>query len=290
MKKLLNFVFYHKIKIIYLWAILASGAFVFLAIYLWYLQSSIAIVDSKVTEIDNKLARTDLTYQDFLFRDHLGFIEQLNLNQVKTQIEKEYETLKATESGDTLTKLETIYTLYQETLSKIDRNSSKDLSISEVSDKLDEWGRKLLDKKYDELTTDIQGANNTLDDKYDTYLASLQPVVTTPTPTPTPTPAPTQTAQGYSYQAVTTSRGTFSTYLIKLPLSSVTVKTVTGNNSDCGNNCTSKSLATYVTENNGYAGINGSYFCPPDYSSCEGKVNTFDFAVYNSSIRSFVIR
>ena len=29
--------------------------------------------------------------------------------------------------------------------------------------------------------------------------------------------------------------------------------------------------------------MNGSYFCPPDYASCDGKVNSFDFALYDSN-------
>ena len=29
--------------------------------------------------------------------------------------------------------------------------------------------------------------------------------------------------------------------------------------------------------------MNGSYFCPPDYSTCSGKVNSFDFALYDSN-------
>ena len=28
--------------------------------------------------------------------------------------------------------------------------------------------------------------------------------------------------------------------------------------------------------------MNGTYFCPPDYSWCGGKINTFDFPVWNN--------
>jgi hypothetical protein len=66
-------------------------------------------------------------------------------------------------------------------------------------------------------------------------------------------------------------------------MSSVTIKTVAANSDNCKDNCPTKSLETYVKENNGYAGINGTYFCPPDYSSCSGKVNSYDYAFYNSN-------
>jgi hypothetical protein len=30
--------------------------------------------------------------------------------------------------------------------------------------------------------------------------------------------------------------------------------------------------------------MNGTYFCPPDYASCDGKANSYDFALYNSNV------
>ncbi|HEY5601066.1 MAG TPA: phosphodiester glycosidase family protein, partial [Patescibacteria group bacterium] len=35
-------------------------------------------------------------------------------------------------------------------------------------------------------------------------------------------------------------------------------------------------------------GIHGTYFCPPDYASCTGKVNSYDFPVYNSRLGKFI--
>jgi exopolysaccharide biosynthesis protein len=113
-------------------------------------------------------------------------------------------------------------------------------------------------------------ANTAMDKSYQTYLATLPPPQTT-------------SAEGYSYQTVKTDKGTFGVYLIKVPLSSVRVKTVAAISSDCKNNCDTKSLAQYVQENNGFAGMNGSYICPPDYSSCAGKTNSFDYAFFASN-------
>lgn len=87
---------------------------------------------------------------------------------------------------------------------------------------------------------------------------------------------------GYSRIAVQTSRGTFTTDVVNLDLGSVQVVTVTGNDGNCDNDCVTKPLATYISEQSGFAGINGTYFCPPDYASCGGKVNSYDFPVYSS--------
>lgn len=70
--------------------------------------------------------------------------------------------------------------------------------------------------------------------------------------------------------------------MVTYDLGSVTVVTDTANDDDCGNNCPAKPLAQYVAENGGRGGMNGTYFCPPDYSWCSGKVNTYDFPIWNN--------
>ena len=132
------------------------------------------------------------------------------------------------------------------------------------------WGNSLLAKDFLQLKSQLELAIKSLDEDYSKYSATV---------------AVNQggSKEGYSYITVDTERGKFSMRLIILPLSSYKIKTVAANASDCTNNCPTKSLADYVSENGAYAGINGSYFCPPDYSSCEDKVNSYDYAVYNSN-------
>ena len=109
----------------------------------------------------------------------------------------------------------------------------------------------------------------------------------TANPTPVPTP-PVASATGYSFLSVQTARGTFSVHLIKERLSDVSVKTLTANADVCRAECPVKPLARYVEEGGAYAGINGTYFCPPDYLACAGKVNSSDYAVYNSALPRWV--
>lgn len=98
-----------------------------------------------------------------------------------------------------------------------------------------------------------------------------------PSPSPKPKPSPTQ-APVSSGSTATVGNATVLTY----DLGSVTVVTDTGNDDDCANECPTKPLAQYISENGGRAGMNGTYFCPPDYESCAGKVNSFDFPVWNN--------
>jgi exopolysaccharide biosynthesis protein len=121
----------------------------------------------------------------------------------------------------------------------------------------------------DSLLAEISEVNKELDSAHSEYIASLPP--------------PPTSAEGYSYVTVNTSKGTFGVHLIKVPLSSVKVVTASAAGENCKDNCPTKSLAQHVSDNGGFAGMNGSYFCPPDYSECGGKVNSFDYAVYKSS-------
>ncbi len=77
-------------------------------------------------------------------------------------------------------------------------------------------------------------------------------------------------------------RGTFGAYVIKQPLSDVTVRTATDNATDCVNDCPVQPLVEYLNQTGAFAGMNGTYLCPPDYSWCAGKVNSYDYAVYSS--------
>ncbi len=95
---------------------------------------------------------------------------------------------------------------------------------------------------------------------------------------------------GYSDLSVPTARGTFNVHLIKERLADVTVHTLTANSTDCASDCPAKPLAQYVSENGAYAGMNGTYLCPPDYAACAGKVNSYDYAIYNSNLRRWINR
>jgi uncharacterized protein YigE (DUF2233 family) len=124
------------------------------------------------------------------------------------------------------------------------------------------------------------------------------PILQTPTPTVTPkpaTPKPTQVpvsgppGAGYSSITVATEKGNFSASVLSIDLNSARMITDTGNDGDCGSGCTVMSLQDYVNRNAGFAGVNGTYFCPaePAYTYC-GAGNNYDFPVWNTRLGHWI--
>ncbi|MBI4058461.1 phosphodiester glycosidase family protein [Candidatus Gottesmanbacteria bacterium] len=92
----------------------------------------------------------------------------------------------------------------------------------------------------------------------------------------------------FSKQIVSTSRGNFVISLIGAQAGSIRMITDTANDDTCTDNCPVKPLAEYVSRNGGFAGINGTYFCPPDYPSCAGQVNSFNTLIFNSRSKKYL--
>lgn len=90
----------------------------------------------------------------------------------------------------------------------------------------------------------------------------------------------------YERKTITTSNGSFLVDIITLDLGSGAIRVVTdtGNDTDCADNCSANPVSSYVGANGGFAGINGTYFCPPDYASCAGQTNTFFWKVRNTRL------
>jgi len=87
----------------------------------------------------------------------------------------------------------------------------------------------------------------------------------------------------YSRQQVSTDVGNFMVDIVAGDLGSTKVIVDTASDSTCGNNCPVLPLATYVSRNGAYAGVNGSYFCPTSYPTCAGKTNSFDLLLMNKN-------
>jgi exopolysaccharide biosynthesis protein len=88
---------------------------------------------------------------------------------------------------------------------------------------------------------------------------------------------------GYSRQKVTTDIGTYLVDIIAADLSSTRVIVDTASENTCPSDCPVLPLSEYVSRNNAFAGINGSYFCPAEYPSCSGKTNSFDTLLMNKN-------
>lgn len=98
-----------------------------------------------------------------------------------------------------------------------------------------------------------------------------------------PKPVPeTNASDGiYSKENINTDRGSFAVYLLRVDLNQYEMRVDTAADGDCENDCPVKSLSSYVTQNGGFAGIHGTYFCPTSYTDCAGKTNSFYYKMYN---------
>ncbi len=93
----------------------------------------------------------------------------------------------------------------------------------------------------------------------------------------------TAPGNGYSRQSVSADTGTFVVDLIAADLGSTRVVVDTASDTDCSNNCPALPLSTYVSRSGAYAGINGTFFCPPEYPTCAGKTGSYDLLVMNKN-------
>ena len=265
---------FHWIFVIYITVTSITGS-IYIFLELQNIKKSLSDIQDNQDQINTFKQNFGENFAEELFDDHLLISQFQSALEAKTLIEAELENLKTLQSTQAFFQVNDIYKKYDELLTKIKRNSEVKLETAVETTKSAEWGGRILNKEYENIKGEIKDSITLLDTEYQKYLASLPPP---------PTPAPAQAATGYSYQTVKNGRGTFGVYLIKMHLSQVRVKTVSANKDTCKDNCPTKSLAEYVKENNGYAGMNGTYFCPPDYDSCKGKVNSYDYALYNSNL------
>ncbi|GIW59858.1 MAG: hypothetical protein KatS3mg087_0924 [Patescibacteria group bacterium] len=92
----------------------------------------------------------------------------------------------------------------------------------------------------------------------------------------------------YERKGVDTPRGRFTADILRIDMSRSWVRTFTAFENDCAADCAVKPLGSYVGENGGVAGINGTYFCPPDYAQCAGKKNSFDLLVFDYRSKKYL--
>ncbi len=206
-----------------------------------------------------------------MYEDHLKLSQQINLLSEADSLKTQIEELSSIKDNQDYQKIQDIYKSYGTFVSNLDRNIKVKIDTKEYEGSVSKWGEMLINKDFDNLKGEIDTSISKLDEAHEKYLASI------------PKPVANQVSGGGNYMTVDTDRGKFGVYLIKVALSDVKVITASANGDDCKDNCPTKSLAEHVKDNGGFAGMNGAYFCPPDYSSCSGKINSSDYAFYKSS-------
>lgn len=164
------------------------------------------------------------------------------------------------------------------------------VNVATVSSSLASASAQLSEKSYDTLPSLLTLLDTSLNsllaqkkeaDKKAALAAASAATVTAISP---------QSVGGVTYERKTigTSIGSYSVDLLTVDLNRIKVKTFTASENDCATNCPLKPLASYVSENGGVAGINGTYFCPADYDSCSRKVNAFDLLVFDYRTKKYL--
>jgi len=234
--------------------------------------------NEKLIKIENSIVDISKTQENLknsidisLYEDHIKLSEQINLLSEADSLKAQIEELSSVKDNQDYQKIQDIFKIYGTFVTNLDRNIKVKLDTKEYEGNLSKWGEMLIKKDFDNLKSEIDTSISKLDGAHEKYLASI-PKVTSPI-----------VSGGGNYMTVDTERGKFGVYLIKVALSDVKVITASANGDDCKDNCPTKSLAEHVKDNGGFAGMNGAYFCPPDYSSCSGKINSSDYAFYKSS-------
>jgi len=252
-----------------------TSLLIFLSVFVFTFAKKI---NEKITKIESSVAEISKANETLknsvdisLYEDHIKLSEQINLLSDAESLKTQIEELSSVKDNQDYQKIQNIFKSYGTFVTKLDRNIKVKLDTKEYEGNVSKWGEMLIKKDLDNLKNEIDMSISKLDEAYEKYLASI------------PRPVVSPVSGGGNYMTVDTERGKFGVYLIKVALSDIKVITASANGDDCKDNCPTKSLAEHVKDNGGFAGINGSYFCPPDYSSCSGKINSSDYAFYKSS-------
>lgn len=203
------------------------------------------------------------------------------LNQRTNNLVKENASLKNEGPKQQLGSFNQVVEKYESVKAKTAEYKSKGVNINKAQSELAKVIDLIFEMEYSKADRKLTLLNDELEKLLKEKLAAA-------IPKPQPTNNCTKPTLGHCKITVSTNSGTFYVDVVTIDLNSATVVTDTANSSDCSNNCPAKSLLSYVNENGASHGIHGTYFCPPDYVSCNGKVNSYDFPVYNSDLKKWL--
>jgi hypothetical protein len=94
----------------------------------------------------------------------------------------------------------------------------------------------------------------------------------------------TSAVQSYAKQFITGNPGEFEVRMETFNLASGKVRVITDTayDKDCTASCPVASLKAYADANGAQHGMNGTYFCPTDYSECQSIANSFFWKVIDT--------
>lgn len=219
----------------------------------------------------------------FAFTMYLQIRSRADSETKLTKVKKEYNALKNVDQkirNDTLEaeikniqkNYGTAVKVYENLLKLRDQN----VKIPELEQQLAKVLALLSERNYSSASAELVTLQTGIDKK-STEIASSFVI-------PANVPANnTPPGAGYSRQTVNSEVGTFLVDIIAADLNSTRVIVDTASDGTCTNDCPVDALGNYAARSGAFAAINGPYFCPAGYPSCEGKVNSFDTLLMNKN-------
>jgi exopolysaccharide biosynthesis protein len=230
-----------------------------LSIIIYAKQTENKMISQRNMALENRLASVSAQFTTLQNEDQVK--KNRDLQTEINNIQKEYK--KAVSTYESLVKIKEI----SKNIGGFDAQFAKALTL-------------LSDRNY----ASADGELNALAKKIQTENSKVTSSFTFPANVTSSNAPPTS---GFAKQQVTADTGTYLVDIVSADLGSTRVIVDTASDSDCANNCPVTSLADYVSRNGGFAGINGSYFCPAEYPSCAGKTNSFDTLAMNKNKHYF---
>ena len=229
-------------------------------------------------------------YRERIFlQQRLALTNQITaLQKERDQLKQDLETVKNEDPRKTnvmlqekIQHIEDTFTQVSTILENLSDARSQAVAVSQVENDLAQAVATLAQKNYEEAAKKLTAVNQKITEliaaKQAQIAAAAAPVAQEP-----------PSAGSYRKQTVASDRGSFTVALIGEKAASVKMITDTENSDTCADNCPLNSLSTYVSRSSGFAGINGTYFCPADYPSCAGKVNSYNTLVFNSRLKKYM--
>lgn len=217
----------------------------------------------QATLLSKKLRQAKRNLQD------LKDLDQYKINQQLTQEIKNIH--------DTFMQANTIYEkLVDVKLSKADTKDMDALYAGALAN--------LAEKNYASAESKLTTLNSQIQQELAKIAAASIPQASAQTNAPASNSPP---SSGFSVQKVSTDHGDFTLSIVAADLNSTRVIVDTASDGDCSNNCPTLPLSDYVSRSGAFAGINGTFFCPPEYPSCAGKTNSFDTLLMNKNKHYF---
>ncbi len=235
----------------------------------YYLYTNTQLLSSVKTNLSSVMSERDTNRQmlEDVQKELADLKEQDQLKR-NNELQKEIENIQKTYN-----KAVVAYEDLLDFKAKSTNTKEMDTLFADALSKLSKRDYEGADKSITALNTKIKDES-----------AKVVAAVTIPANVPVNNAPP---GSGYSRQQVSTDAGTFMVSLIAGDLGSTRVIVDTASDSDCRDNCPVLPLATYVSRNGAYAGINGTYFCPATYPTCAGKTNSYDLLVMNKNKKYF---